>query len=456
MYKDVYLCYSQKDKDIANEICSEFDKCGIVYCSRRTAMSIGIDFVKRNIYAIDSSNIFLWIANKESWDTDYVKDELAYAITNKDRVVVSYVTDDFDTRKTLNDPQIEITNLSGPITKLCSQIKKLLGIYKVYPNDCDDIESVENNDDLPPYNPKQDLESYFYPALYLLNKCEESDTMASIVSMESLLDSEKYSNSKMELPCAIGKDNHNDVFMFDLVKAPHLIVNGDVGRGKTNCLYTIITSLLYKMHPAELKMVLIGTKKDELSVFDPIINHFLAIVPDKFCSPIITDAMKAERTLNSLCKFMDQRRELLKEVGARNIKEYNKKFTDRMIPPRGGHGYMPYFTVVIDDYDDFVKKTGKQVESYITRIVHLGCTVGIHLVLSTKSVDNDIISDSLKESFHTRIAFNNDSNQGDIHFLDGIEIARVQCAFIDTSELESVSLYISSQQSYGEPYVLPE
>ena len=309
-------------------------------------------------------------------------------------------------------------------------------------------------DDLPTYDPKRDLERYCYPTLYLLKQQNNYNTTTSIVSMESLLSSEMFCDSKMELPCAIGKDNHNEVFMFDLVKAPHLLVNGDVGRGKTNCLYTIITSLLYKMHPAELKMLLIGTKKDELSVFNPLINHFLAVVPDKNCSPIISDATKVELTLNSLCKFMDQRRELLKEVSARNIKEYNKKFTDRMIPPRGGHGYMPYLAVVIDDYDDLVLKAGKQIESQITRIVHLGHIVGIHLIITTDCVDNSIISESLLKNFHTCITFR--SNSYLTCFVDGPEEIQVQSAYIDISELKEINDYIRVQQSYYCPYELPE
>ncbi|MBQ3744658.1 MAG: DNA translocase FtsK 4TM domain-containing protein, partial [Prevotella sp.] len=183
---------------------------------------------------------------------------------------------------------------------------------------------------------------------------EVPNAKPSIVSMESILNSKKFQESTMELPCAVGKTITNEVFMFDLAKAPHLLVAGATGQGKSVGLNAIITSLLYKKHPAELKIVLVDPKKVEFSIYNPLINHFLAKVPDDDADPIITDVTKVVRTLNSLCKLMDTRYDLLKEVGARNIKEYNRKFIDRKIPPRGGHGYMPYIVVIIDEFGDLI------------------------------------------------------------------------------------------------------
>ena len=200
---------------------------------------------------------------------------------------------------------------------------------------------------------------------------EVPNAKPSIVSMESILNSKKFQESQMELPCAVGKTITNEVFMFDLAKAPHLLVAGATGQGKSVGLNAIVTSLLYKKHPAELKIVLVDPKKVEFSIYNPLINHFLAKVPDEDADPIITDVTKVVRTLNSLCKLMDTRYDLLKEVGARNIKEYNKKFIDRKIPPRGGHGYMPYIVVIIDEFGDLIMTAGKEIELPIARIAQL-------------------------------------------------------------------------------------
>ena len=302
---------------------------------------------------------------------------------------------------------------------------------------------------------------------------EVPNAKPSIVSMESILNSKKFQESQMELPCALGKTITNEVFMFDLAKAPHLLVAGATGQGKSVGLNAIITSLLYKKHPAELKIVLVDPKKVEFSIYNPLINHFLAKVPDEDADPIITDVTKVVRTLNSLCKLMDTRYDLLKEVRARNIKEYNKKFIDRKIPPRGGHGYMPYIVVIIDEFGDLIMTAGKEIELPIARIAQLARAVGIHMVIATQRPTTTIITGNIKANFPARIAFKVSAGidsktildrtgaqqligRGDMLFLNGAEPVRVQCAFVDTPEVERINDFIADQQSYGMPFELPE
>ena len=302
---------------------------------------------------------------------------------------------------------------------------------------------------------------------------EVPNAKPSIVSMESILNSKKFQESQMELPCAVGKTITNEVFMFDLAKAPHLLVAGATGQGKSVGLNAIVTSLLSKKHPAELKIVLVDPKKAEFSIYNPLINHFLAKVPDEDADPIITDVTKVVRTLNSLCKLMDTRYDLLKEVGARNIKEYNKKFIDRKIPPRGGHGYMPYIVVIIDEFGDLIMTAGKEIELPIARIAQLARAVGIHMVIATQRPTTTIITGNIKANFPARIAFKVSAGidsktildrtgaqqligKGDMLYLGGAEPIRVQCAFVDTPEVERINEFIASQQSYNMPFELPE
>ena len=302
---------------------------------------------------------------------------------------------------------------------------------------------------------------------------EVPNAKPSIVSMESILNSKKFQESQMELPCAVGKTITNEVFMFDLAKAPHLLVAGATGQGKSVGLNAIVTSLLYKKHPAELKIVLVDPKKVEFSIYNPLINHFLAKVPDDDADPIITDVTKVVRTLNSLCKLMDTRYDLLKEVGARNIKEYNKKFIDRKIPPRGGHGFMPYIVVIIDEFGDLIMTAGKEIELPIARIAQLARAVGIHMVIATQRPTTTIITGNIKANFPARIAFKVSAGidsktildrtgaqqligKGDMLYLGGAEPIRVQCAFVDTPEVERINEYIAEQQSYNMAFELPE
>ena len=303
---------------------------------------------------------------------------------------------------------------------------------------------------------------------------EVPNAKPSTVSMESILNSKKFQETTMELPCAIGKTITNEVFMFDLAKAPHLLVAGATGQGKSVGLNAIITSLLYKKHPAELKIVLVDPKKVEFSIYNPLINHFLAKVPDEDSDPIITDVTKVVRTLNSLCKLMDTRYDLLKDVGARNIKEYNKKFTERKIPPVGGHGYMPYIVVIIDEFGDLIMTAGKEIELPIARIAQLARAVGIHMIIATQRPTTTIITGNIKANFPARIAFKVSAmidsrtildrpgaqqliGRGDLLALvNSSEPTRVQCAFVDTPEVEVINEFIAEQQSYNMPFELPE
>lgn len=302
---------------------------------------------------------------------------------------------------------------------------------------------------------------------------EVPNAKPSIVSMESILNSKKFQESTMELPCAIGKTITNEVYMFDLAKIPHLLVAGATGQGKSVGLNSILTSLLYKKHPAELKIVLIDPKKVEFSIYEPITNHFLAKVPDDDAEPIITDVTKVVRTLNSLCKEMDTRYDLLKMAGARNIKEYNKKFIARRLNPNHGHKYMPYIVVVIDEFGDLIMTAGKEIELPIARIAQLARAVGIHMIIATQRPTTTIITGNIKANFPGRIAFkvsamidsktildrpgaNQLIGRGDMLFLSGNEPVRVQCAFVDTPEVEAINAFIAKQQGYPTAFELPE
>ena len=302
---------------------------------------------------------------------------------------------------------------------------------------------------------------------------EVPNAKPATVSMRSILDSKKFQESTMELPCAVGKTITNEVFMFDLAKAPHLLVAGATGQGKSVGLNAIITSLLYKKHPAELKIVLVDPKKVEFSVYASIENHFLAKIPDDEADPIITDVTKVVRTLNSLCKEMDTRYDLLKMAQARNIKEYNKKFIDRQLNPEHGHKYMPYIVVIIDEFGDLIMTAGKEVELPIARIAQLARAVGIHMIIATQRPTTNIITGTIKANFPSRIAFRVGAmidsrtildrpgaqqlvGRGDMLYLNGGEPVRVQCAFVDTPEVEKINTFISDQQGYVSAFELPE
>lgn len=294
-----------------------------------------------------------------------------------------------------------------------------------------------------------------------------------IVSMESIINTRKFQDSTFELPIALGKTITNEVFMVDLAKMPHLLVAGATGQGKSVGLNAIITSLLYKKHPAELKFVMIDPKKVEFSIYAPIERHFLAKIPDENEDPIITDVTKVVQTLKSLCQLMDHRYDLLKKAKVRNIKEYNAKFKARQLSQALGHDFMPYIVVIIDEFGDLIMTAGKEVEMPIARIAQLARAVGIHMVIATQRPTTNIITGTIKANFPARMAFKvmsqidsrtildqSGANQlvgkGDMLFLCGNTPTRVQCAFVDTPEVEKINEFISEQQGYLEAFELPE
>lgn len=302
---------------------------------------------------------------------------------------------------------------------------------------------------------------------------EVANEKPSIVSMRSLLEDPKFQESKFDLPVALGKTIANSVMIHDLAKMPHLLIAGATGQGKSVGLNAIITSLLFKKHPAELKLVLVDPKKVELSLYEPIVKHYLAKLPDEE-DAIITDTQKVVYTLRSLCKLMDTRYDLLKAAGVRNIKEYNEKFLSRKLNPNKGHQYMPFIVVIIDEFADLLMTAGREIEDPMARLAQLARAIGIHLVIATQRPTTNIITGTIKANFTARIAFRvissvdsktildqSGANQlvgrGDMLVSAGsAELIRVQCAFIDTPEVESIAEYISGQQSYGRAFDLPE
>ncbi len=293
-----------------------------------------------------------------------------------------------------------------------------------------------------------------------------------IVSMKSILNTTKFQESKYELPLALGKTISNETFIIDLAKMPHLLVAGATGQGKSVGVNAIITSLLYKKHPAQVKFVLIDPKKVELSIYSKIERHFLAKLPDTE-EPIITDTQKVVTTLNSLTVEMDQRYDLLKKAFARNIKEYNAKFVKRKLNPENGHKYLPYIVVIIDEFADLIMTAGKEIEAPIARIAQLARAVGIHLIIATQRPSTNIITGVIKANFPGRIAFRVSSmidsrtildspganhliGKGDMLISQGSDLIRVQCAFVDTPEVDKITDYIGSQQAYPSALLLPE
>lgn len=295
------------------------------------------------------------------------------------------------------------------------------------------------------------------------------------VPMESVLNTRKFKDTNMDLPIAIGKTITNDVYMVDLAKVPHLLVAGATGQGKSVGLNAIITSLLYKKHPNELKFVLVDPKKVEFSIYSPIADHFMATLPENDDDPIITDVTKVVRTLKSLCTLMDHRYDMLKMAQVRNIKEYNQKFVNHQLDLTKGHEYMPYIVIVIDEFGDLIMTAGREVEMPIARIAQLARAVGMHMVIATQRPTTSIITGNIKANFPGRIAFkvsavvdsrtildragaNQLIGRGDMLILNGKEPdpVRVQCAFVDTPEVGRIVDYISHQPGPVEPMELPE
>ena len=294
----------------------------------------------------------------------------------------------------------------------------------------------------------------------------------SMVSMRSVIGSAKFQEAEMELPIALGKTISNETFVVDLAKMPHLLMAGATGQGKSVGLNAVLTSLLYKKHPAEVKFVLVDPKKVELTLFNKIERHYLAKLPDVE-EAIITDNSKVIATLNSLCVEMDNRYSLLKDAMVRNIKEYNDKFKQRKLNPEAGHRFLPYIILVVDEFADLIMTAGKEVELPIARLAQLARAIGIHLIIATQRPSVNVITGMIKANFPARIAFRVTSKidsrtildsggadqligRGDMLFSNGNDLVRVQCAFVDTPEVEKITDFIGSQKAYATAYLLPE
>ena len=301
---------------------------------------------------------------------------------------------------------------------------------------------------------------------------EVPNTKKEMVSIRSVLGSEKFARTEMDLPIAFGRTITNEVFVADLAKMPHLLMAGATGQGKSVGLNVILASLLYKRHPATLKFVLVDPKKVELSIFNKIERHYLAKLPDTD-EAIITDTKKVVNTLNSLCMEMDRRYDLLKEAGCRNLKEYNVKFIERRLNPKKGHRFLPFIVLVIDELADLMMTAGKEVETPIARLAQLARAIGIHLIVATQRPSVNVITGIIKANFPCRISFKVTSKidsrtildtggadqligQGDMLFSAGSDLIRVQCAFIDTPEVDRLCDFIGEQQGYSDAYLLPE
>ncbi|MGC6438141.1 MAG: DNA translocase FtsK [Flavobacteriaceae bacterium] len=295
---------------------------------------------------------------------------------------------------------------------------------------------------------------------------------STIVSMQSVISSQKFQKSELELPIALGKTISNETYVVDLAKMPHLLMAGATGQGKSVGLNAVLTSLLYKKHPAEVKFVLVDPKKVELTLFNKIERHYLAKLPDSE-DAIITDNTKVINTLNSLCIEMDNRYDLLKTAFCRNIKEYNAKFKARKLNPNDGHKFLPYIVLVVDEFADLIMTAGKEVETPIARLAQLARAIGIHLIIATQRPSVNVITGIIKANFPARIAFRVTSKidsrtildssgadqligRGDLLYTQGNDLVRIQCAFVDTPEVEKLTDFIGSQKAYPSAYILPE
>ncbi|WP_299438988.1 DNA translocase FtsK [uncultured Aquimarina sp.] len=301
---------------------------------------------------------------------------------------------------------------------------------------------------------------------------EVPNKKSTIVSMRSAIASSKFQGAEMELPLSLGKTISNETFVVDLAKMPHLLMAGATGQGKSVGLNAILTSLLYKKHPAEVKFVLVDPKKVELTLFNKIERHYLAKLPDTD-EAIITDNNKVINTLNSLCIEMDARYDLLKNAMVRNIKEYNTKFRARKLNPENGHKFLPYIVLVVDEFADLIMTAGKEVETPIARLAQLARAIGIHLIIATQRPSVNVITGMIKANFPARIAFRVTSKidsrtildtggadqligRGDMLYTQGNDLVRIQCAFVDTPEVERITDYIGSQKAYPDAHLLPE
>jgi S-DNA-T family DNA segregation ATPase FtsK/SpoIIIE len=389
----------------------------------------------------------------EQKNTSVTEEEL---IANKDKIV-----------ETLNDYKIQIAKINATVGPTVT-------LYEIVPAKGIKISKIKNlSDDIALSLAALGIRIIApIPGRGTIG-IEVPNAKPQTVAMRTVLASKVFQESKYELPVAIGKTITNETFTFDLTKAPHLLVAGATGQGKSVGLNAILTSLLYKKHPAQLKLVLVDPKKVELTLYKSLEKYFLAKLPDAD-EAIITDTQKVVNTMQSLCIEMDKRYDLLKEAGCRNIKEYNAKFIERRLNPAKGHHYLPYIVVVIDEFADLIMTAGKEVELPIARLAQLARAIGIHLIVATQRPTTNVITGLIKANFPARIAFkvmsmidsrtildapgaNQLIGRGDMLIaMGGSENTRVQCAFVDTPELEKIMQHIEQQQSYTGAYELPE
>jgi hypothetical protein len=335
------------------------------------------------------------------------------------------------------------------------------------PNNTPSAPNNPQHTPLGPYDPKRDLDSYSYPTIDLLDDYNPND---GIVSLKSVLSSPEFQNTPMQLPCAIGKKDNGDILMFDLIDTPHIMVSGSSGMGVSIFFNTLISSLLFKKHPAEVKFVMVDPKKIEFSLYKPIEYNYLATLPEK--EPIITDMSNVTDTFVSLTKEIDSRQELLSNASVRSIKDYNRKFCERKLNPSDGHHYLPYIILLIDEYDELARMCGRLMESSLEKITKMGRATGICVILSILRPVGTVISSAIKANMFGRISFrvpsSNDSRNilgqsgaeklqrpGDMIYSDGINYIKGRCAYMELSEVERINDFIKNQQGYLSAYELP-
>lgn len=412
-------------------------------------------------------------------DYDPKKDLSTYTIPSVD-LLKDYSVKEVDAEVMRNElvenkNKIETTlkNFNIPIKSITATIGPTVTLYEIVPTDGIRISKIKNLEDDIALNLAALGIRIIAP---IPGKgtigIEVPNRNPKIVSMREVIESDRFQHNKFDLPIGLGKTISNESFVVDLAKMPHLLMAGATGQGKSVGLNAIITSLLYKKHPSEIKFVMIDPKKVEFSLYAMIENHYLAKLPEMEDS-IITDTKKVIRTLNSLCKEMDDRYDLLKMAKTRNIKEYNAKFCARQLSPANGHRYLPYIILLIDEFGDLIMTAGREVEMPIARLAQLARAIGIHLIIATQRPSVNIITGTIKANFPARMAFRVSSKidsrtildgngadqligKGDMLISTGSDLIRLQCAFVDTPEVENIVKYIEDQQAYPEPYLLPD
>ena len=414
-------------------------------------------FLKTSNWELDSKNITKKYTNEYGANESivgYVVQCIGYGLNKKTDIPIS-----------IEELKQESSSFSNPFTQTIDFPKQTAPSQPAPTQP--KIQPQVQPQNLGPYNPKDDLPNYQYPTLDLM----EDHSGADIVSIKSVLQSDEFHNTSMELPVAIGKKEDGSPLIFDLAEAPHLMISGASGMGVSVCFNTIITSLLYKKHPAEMKFVSIDPKKIEFSLYSPLEKYFLAALPRK--EAVVTDMSTVSDVFISLNKELDTRLELFKKASVRDIKSYNRRFCDRKLSPSLGHKYMPYIVVLIDEYDELVRCTGTIVGQSLESISRIGKSIGIHLVISVQRPVATVISAGIKTNIPSRISFrvtsSNDSRNilgisgaekllrpGDMIYTNGIDLFKSRCAYIDLTEIDRINDFISNQQGYISVFELPD